>query len=165
MAAMARVGLDIQVYLGNGKFWARPTSSIRIYTSAEQRDDKARSLIPDTFVLSVTVERGVHYAIQGVSYKSSVAIPFIMCQESADSCSIVRDDEVICLQGAQMSEKIFEIHSNIMESVDDILCKNNLLLEEMDVEQGHSLWDGLCVEIINDPQFPKDPDSEYQRTY
>ena len=41
MAAMTNAGLEVQVYLGTGRFCAYPTSSIRIYTTAAQRDDDA----------------------------------------------------------------------------------------------------------------------------
>ena len=60
-----------------------------------------------------------------------------------------------------MSVSVFEIHSDIMAYPDVVLRKDNPLINEMDVEQGHSMWDQLCAETINDPQFPKDPESQY----
>ena len=100
MAAMTRAGLDVQVYLGNRKFYTYPTSSSRIYTSAAQRDDEAVSLRPDTFAPGVAVESGVHYNVQGVPHKPAVVVPFTMCLEYADPHSIVHNNKAICLQGA-----------------------------------------------------------------
>ena len=60
MAAMTNAGLEVQVYLGNGKFCSYPTSSIRIYTTAAQRDDEAVLLKIDAFVSGMTVDSGVN---------------------------------------------------------------------------------------------------------
>ena len=71
MAAMTNAGLEVQVYLGNGKFYAYPTSSIRIYTTAAQ-------LKIDIFVPGVVVKSGVNYDTQGIPCKLAVVIFFEM---------------------------------------------------------------------------------------
>ena len=114
MAAMTRADLELKVYLGSGNFHSYPTSSIREYTSAAQRDDEAVSLRPDMFVPGVVVESGVHYNVQDVPYKPAVVVPFEMCPESADLHSIVQDDNVIRLDGAQVFASAFEIQGDIL---------------------------------------------------
>ena len=60
MATMTCAGLEPTVYLGSGNFYSFPTSSIRVYTSAVQRDNDAVSLKPDMFTPGVAVDSGAH---------------------------------------------------------------------------------------------------------
>ena len=71
MTVMTNAGLEVQVYLGNGEFYAYPASSIRIYTTTAQ-------LKIDIFVPGVAVESGVNYDTQGVPCKPAVVISFEM---------------------------------------------------------------------------------------
>ena len=57
--------------------------------------------------------------------------------------------------------KGFEIHSDLMGSPGVVLCKDNPLIEEMKVEPGYSMWEQLCEEMGNDPQFPQNSQSKY----
>ena len=134
MAAMTRADLELKVYLGSGNFHSYPTSSIREYTSAAQRDDEAVSLRPDMFVPGVVVESGVRYNVQEVPYKPAVVVPFEWCPK---------------------------IHSDIMEEPDVVLFEDNPLIDEMDIKQGHTMLDQLCEETLDDPRLPKDPESLY----
>ena len=75
----------------------------------------------------MATESGVNYDTQGVPYKSAVVIPFERCPESADHCSIIQDDKIVCLKGALMSAKVFEVYSNLMGNPGDALRRDNLL--------------------------------------
>ena len=98
MVTITRAGLEPKVYFGSRNFYFFPTSSIRVYTSATQRDDDAVSLEPDIFIPGMVVDSGVHYNVKDVPYKPSVAVPFTECPESADPHSIAQDDNVIHLK-------------------------------------------------------------------
>ena len=155
MTVMTNAGLEVQVYLGNGEFYAYPASSIRIYTTTAQ-------LKIDIFVPGVAVESGVNYDTQGVPYKPTLVIPFERYPKSADPCSIVQDDKVVRLEGAQMSARVFKIYSDLMGSPGVVLRKDNPLIEEMEVDPGYSMWEQLYEEMDKDPQFPQDPQSQYR---
>ena len=58
-----------------------------------------------------------------------------------------------------MSERVFEIHSDLIRSLGVVIRKYNLLIEEMEVEPGYSVWEQLCKEMDKNPQFPQDPQS------
>ena len=98
MVTITRAGLEPKVYFDSRNFYFFPTSSIRAYTSATQRDDDAVSLEPDIFIPGMVVDSGVHYNVKDVPYKPSVAVPFTECPESADPHSIAQDDNVIHLK-------------------------------------------------------------------
>ena len=61
-----------------------------------------------------------------------------------------------------MSERVFEIHSDLMRSTGVVLRKYNPLIEEMEVEPGYSMWEQLCEEMDKDHWFPQDPQSQYR---
>ena len=114
------------------------------------------------FVPGVIVENRVHYDVQDVPYKPIVVVPSEMCPESADPYKFVQDDNVIRLDGAQIFASVFETHSDIMEEPEVMLREDNPLTDEMVIEQGHTMWDQLCEEMLDDPQLPKDPESLYE---
>ena len=80
MAAMTRAKLEIKIYSGEGKIHSYPCQSIRLYTSAEQRDGDVTLVDPDTFILGVAVNSGVHYDVPDVPYKPAVVVPFTSAQ-------------------------------------------------------------------------------------
>ena len=162
MATTTCAGLEPKVYLGSGNFYSSPTSSIRVYTSAMQRDDDAVSLKPDIFIPEVAVESGVHYDVQDVPYNPAVAVPFTKFPESTDPHSIVQDNNVISLEDAQTSTSVFRIYSDIMGELGVKLLEDNLLDGEIDIKQGYTLWDQLCEKALSDPQLPTDPESLYE---
>ena len=50
-----------------------------------------------------------------------------------------------------MSERVFEIHSDLIRSLGVVIRKYNLLIKEMEVEPGYSVWEQLCEELGKDP--------------
>ena len=52
------------------------------------------------FISRIAVDSKVHYDVPDVPYKLAFAIPFTEYPESADSHSIIQDDNVIHLEGA-----------------------------------------------------------------
>ena len=101
MVAMARVGLKVAVYIGNGDFYYALPSDICVYASAEQRDIDVMPMVPGSFTPGVAVDSGVHYHVPGVPYRPAVVVPFVECLESTKPHSIVQQDGVITLTGVQ----------------------------------------------------------------
>ena len=113
--------------MGSGRFCAYPTSSIRIYTTAAQRDDEAVLLKIEDFIPGMAAESGVNYDTHDLLYKPVVVVPFERYPESADPCSIIQDDKIVRLEGALMSAKVFEIYSGLMGNPGDALHRDNPL--------------------------------------
>ena len=158
MAAMARVGLKVAVYIGNGDFYYALPSDICVYASAEQRDIDVMPMVPGSFTPGVAVDSGVHYHVPRVPYRPVVVVPFTECPETAIPHSLVQKDNVISLAGVQeLLTKEFKIYSDLMEDTALKLLTTNRLRDEMDMELGHELWEEFCKEEFGDHQEPSDP--------
>ena len=116
MAVMARVGLKVTVYIGNGDFYFALPSDICLYTSAEQRNGDAMSMTPGSFTPAVAVDSAVHYDVPGVPYKPAVVASFTQCPESADPHSMVQQGNIISFKGTQeFPTQEFIIYTDLME--------------------------------------------------
>ena len=123
------------------------------------------SMAPGSFNPGVAVDSRVHYHVPGVPYRPAVVGPITERPESAVPHSMVQQGNVISLTGVQeLLTKEFRIYSDLMEDTALEPLTTNRLKGEMDMKQGHDLWEEFCKEEVGDHQEPSDPGALYPQT-